>query len=173
MQNPQQTLGQFQPTSALQEQLGQTFSQLLTGQGNQLQSAQRAIAAQQELLPDIMSTIKEQAPSRWNTAVLGEQRRALDQFNALTMDTLFRGSLADQQGMLQALGMGSQFALGQSGQQNAFIQQLLGQIGGAATGVPVITQNPGFMQNLAQLLGSAGGTAASMQGAGMFGGASA
>ena len=166
LQNPQQTYGQFQPTSALQQQLGQTFGQLLSGGmgDQQLQSAQRAVGALEPLFQRQLQTIREQAPSRFNTAFLGEQGRALQDFGALTGDILFRGSLADQQGFLSALGMGSQYALGQGGLQNAFMQQLLGQYGAAATGAPIIEQQGSRLGGAAQGALSGAATGATVGG---------
>jgi len=156
------------PTSDLQRQLGQTFSQLLDPTNQQFQRAQQTVGAMQPLFERGLSTIREQAPSRFNTAFLGEQGRALQDFNALTADVLMRGGQQDTQNFLQALGMGGQYSMGQQGLNMGLLQQLLGQVGAAGAGPAVLTQNPGGFANTMGAIGTLGGLG--IKGAGMFGG---
>lgn len=74
-----------------------------------------------------------------------------------TLGGLGQGADQSQQGLL---GQAGQFALGQGGQQNQLLSQLLGMAGGLGTGAPIITQQqPWWQQALnagSQVAGIAG-----------------
>lgn len=97
--------------------------------------------------------IRENAPSRWNSAVAGEQTRALQDWNLFQNQVLQQG-LQTQLGALNAAG---QFGLGTSGQD---LQMLMAALtaGGAFSG-PAITQDPGFFGSLIQAGGTVAGAA--------------
>jgi len=148
MQNPQAIMNQFQPTSSLNQQAAGTYQGMLQAgpQDHQFQTAQNAVTASMPLLRQGMQMIREEGPSRFNTAVLGEQRRAQDQWNAMSTEMLMRGGQQDTQNWLTGLNQAGQFGQGQQAMNlqtmMPFLQQLF-QAGGASA-APVINQSPGW-----------------------------
>jgi len=176
LQNPQQALSQFLPTSDLQRQASDTFSQLLRGQPQmQTDLAQgniqdqlagvpggQVVAAAQPLfqqnLTDALSRQREFGGQRF-ASESGRQasqleQRSLQDFNLFAQQALMQGR---QQALQEALGAGG-FAQGQQGQQLQLIMSLLGPAfqGGGVNASPLIEQKQGFMGGLGSLLGSLG-----------------
>jgi hypothetical protein len=174
LQNPQNILSQFLPQSALQQQVGQTFQQLVGGSQpfNQTNSALmeqlgltgvpggNVVAAAQPIFQRNLqqgADILRQSGPRFASATgqqIGQQgQRAMQDFNLFQQQAIESG--LNRQ--LQATQAAGQFGLGQQGMNMSFLLPLLQQAISAGQGPAMIQQNPGFFQNLMQL----GGTAAS------------
>ena len=146
--------------SALQQQLGNTYSQVLN-QGN---LGQNVLSAYQPLFQQNLQEIQGSGP-RFSSGNDLLRQRALSDYNAFAAQTLMQG----QQQQLGALAGASNFAQSQSGQNLALMQQLLGTLfkGGGVGEAPIYNVQPGLGQQLLGLAGSLGGAAL---GGGLFGG---
>ncbi len=166
LQNPAQTAGRFQPTSALQSQIGNTFSQLLSGG---LIGGESVINAAQPIFEQNLQTsadiLRQEGPrfaSGTQRRVQDLSQRSLQDFNLFQEQTLASGQNRFLQGLLGA----GQFSLGQSGQQNQLIQQLLGGAFNLGTGPAVLQQNPGTLSDILGVVGTAGGLVTGLSGLG-------
>jgi len=101
-------------------------------------TGQDVIAAAEPVFQRQLQFIREQAPSRFNTAFMGEQGRALQDFNLFQQQVLESG-LNRQLAATQGAG---QFGLGLSGMD---LQQLMAALGaGGAFSAPGVVNDPGW-----------------------------
>lgn len=174
LQNPQQAVQGFFPQGRLQQQIGNTFSQLLSGFQGQgggsdflnslLSGGQGVIDAAQPVFQQNLQTstdLLRQAGPRFasgtNRQVQDLSQRSLQDFNLFQQQVLESGKNRQLQALLGGLGGASQFSLGQSGQQQGIFQQLLGGAFNLGTGPAVLQQNPGTFSDILGVAGTLGG----------------
>jgi hypothetical protein len=186
-QNPSQFLQQLMPpTSALQQQVGNTFSQLLSGLLPQQQTgvAGRGIAEGLGQIPggNVISAAlpvfnqrltdqlaqQQQVGPRFASAA-GQQaadlrQRSMQDFNLFAQQA-FEQAAGRQQNLL---GQAGQFALGESGQALqgllGLAPQFLGPLffGGGITQDPLFQQKPGTFGQIMGTIGTLGALAAAI-----------
>jgi hypothetical protein len=172
-------LNQVLPPSALQQQVGQTFSQLLTGPSPEQRTFNTAASLQQGLqgvpggnvlgaaipvfqqnLQTSADILRQQGPrfaSGTQRQVADLSQRSLQDFNLFAQQAIESGL----QRQLQTAISGGQFALGEQSQLLPLLQELL-RAGIAGSGVaqqPTLIQKPGTLGQIAGVLGSLGGLA--------------
>jgi hypothetical protein len=153
--NPQQAIQGIQPTSDLQKQLGNTFSQLVSGMApeRQTETARGILGAAQPVFQQNLQrgadVIRQGGPrfaSAANQQIGDLTQRSLNDFNLFAQQ-----ALQTQQGLdLQGLAQATQFDQGVTGQNLQMLLPFLqmGMLAGGAQSAAPLVQDPGFMGNV-------------------------
>lgn len=159
--NPAQAAQAFQPTSALQRQVGQTFSQMIRPSGTPGAIAEAALPLFQRNLQFGADVLRQSGPrfARSTEQQVGQlTERSLQDFNLFAQ----QARQFEEQRQLQTLGQAAQFDVQNRAQ---ILQSLLpflqaGLTAGGATSPPIIEQRQGFLQGTLLPLLATGGTIA-------------